>query len=165
MRILESDRLILRPWKISDLDDLHEFMSNEKVANLAGFSVKNNKEESLKILKQFIIDSSDSLWAVELKNINKVIGWIELHKYSEGIYINSKEIGCVLSQKYWGQGLMPEALRQVLSYGFNEEELDSIVCSHFVNNNQSKRAIEKSGFKYAKANDNKVYYCLNKSDF
>ncbi|NOW82701.1 RimJ/RimL family protein N-acetyltransferase [Clostridium beijerinckii] len=60
---------------------------------------------------------------------------------------------------------MPEALRQVLSYGFNEEELDSIVCSHFVNNNQSKRAIEKSGFKYAKANDNKVYYCLNKSDF
>ncbi|NOW82700.1 RimJ/RimL family protein N-acetyltransferase [Clostridium beijerinckii] len=51
MRILESDRLILRPWKNSDLDDLHEFMSNEKVANLAGFSVKNNKEESLKILK------------------------------------------------------------------------------------------------------------------
>jgi len=165
MKLLESSRLILRPWKISDLDDLHEFMSNEKVANLAGFSVRNSKEESLKILKQFIIDSSDSLWAVGLKNTNKVVGWIELHKYSEGIDINSKEIGCVLSQKYWGQGLMPEAFKQVLSYGFNEEELDSIVCSHFVNNNQSKRLIEKSGFKYVKASNNKVYYCLKKSDF
>ncbi|WP_455791921.1 GNAT family N-acetyltransferase [Clostridium butyricum] len=31
MKILESKRIILRPWKISDLDDLHEFMSNEQV--------------------------------------------------------------------------------------------------------------------------------------
>ena len=46
MRILESNRLILRPWKISDLDDLHEFMSNEKVANLAGFSVRTTKKRA-----------------------------------------------------------------------------------------------------------------------
>lgn len=82
MKILESKRIILRPWQISDLDDLHEFMSNEQVARLAGFKVKKNKGESLRILKQFIIDSSDSLWAVELKNNNKVIGWVELHEYT-----------------------------------------------------------------------------------
>lgn len=40
MRILEGNRLILRPWNSSDLDDLHEFMSNKEVANLAGFNVK-----------------------------------------------------------------------------------------------------------------------------
>ena len=165
MRILQSNRLILRPWKISDLDDLHEFMSNKEVASLAGFNVRNSKEESLNILKQFIVDSSNSLWAIELKNIKKVIGWIELHKYSERIDKNSKEIGCVLSQEYWGRGLMPEALKQVLNYGFNEENLNSIVCSHFVNNNQSKRVIEKLGFKYVKAGDNKTYYCLNKINF
>ena len=165
MKILESNRLILRPWKISDLDDLHEFRSNKEVANLAGFNVKQSKEESLNILKQFIVDSSNSLWAVELKNINKAIGWIELHKYPEGIDKNSKEIGCVLSQKYWGQGLIPEALNQVLYYGFNKENLDFIVCSHFVNNNQSKRVIEKCCFKYAKTSNDKIYYCLNKSDF
>ena len=165
MKILESNRLILRPWKISDLDDLHEFRSNKEVANLAGFNVKNSKEESLNILKQFIIDSYNSLWAIELKNINKAIGWIELHKYSEGIDKKSREIGCVLSQKYWGQGLMPEALKQVLNYGFNEEKLNSIVCSHFATNNRSKRVIEKLSFKYVKASNNKIYYCLNKSDF
>lgn len=165
MRILESNRLILRSWKISDLDDLHEFMSNKKVATLAGFNVKNSKEDTLNILKQFIIDSSNSLWAIELKNLNKAIGWIELRKYSEGIDKNSKEIGFVLSQGYWGQGLIPEAIKQVLYYGFNEEKLNSIICSHFINNNQSKRAIEKCCFKYVKKSNDKVYYCLNKNDF
>ena len=114
MRILEGNRLILRPWNSSDLDDLHEFMSNKEVANLAGFNVKNSKEDTLKILKQFIIDSSNSLWAIELKKNNKAIGCIELHKYIEGIDKNSKEIGFVLSQRYWGQGLMPEAIKLVL---------------------------------------------------
>ena len=165
MRILEGNRLILRPWNSSDLDDLHEFMSNKEVANLAGFNVKNSKEDTLKILKQFIIDSSNSLWAIELKKNNKAIGCIELHKYIEGRDKNSKEIGFVLSQRYWGQGLMPEAIKLVLHYGFNEEKLDSIICSHFFNNNQSKRAIEKCCFKYVKKSSDKIYYCLNKSDF
>jgi len=43
MKILESNRLILRAWKISDLDDLHEFTSNEEVASMAGFHVKNTE--------------------------------------------------------------------------------------------------------------------------
>ena len=66
MKILDSNRLILRTWNISDLDNVHEFMSNKEVANLAGFNVKNSKEEILNILKQFIIDSYNSLWAIEL---------------------------------------------------------------------------------------------------
>ncbi|WP_026896232.1 GNAT family N-acetyltransferase [Clostridiisalibacter paucivorans] len=164
MKILKSNRLILRPWKFSDLDDLHEFTSNKKVANLAGFNVKNSKDESLNILNQFVIDSSSSLWAIELKNSNKAIGWIELHSPTEGTDKNSKEIGFVLSQKYWGQGLMPEAIKQVISYGFFEGKIDSIVCSHFTNNVQSKRVIEKCGFKYIIKNNDKLYYRLNKSN-
>ncbi|WP_283624404.1 GNAT family N-acetyltransferase [Clostridium butyricum] len=164
MKILESKRIILRPWQISDLDDLHEFMSNEQVARLSGFKVKRNKGESLRILKQFIIDSSDSLWAVELKNNNKVIGWVELHEYPNRINKNSKEIGCVLSEKYWGQGLVPEALKEVISYGFNEERLKFIICSHFLNNNQSKRIIEKCGFNYVEVSNEKAYYCMLKNE-
>ena len=164
MKILESKRIILRPWQISDLDDLHEFMSNEQVARLAGFKVKKNKGESLRILKQFIIDSSDSLWAVELKNNNKVIGWVELHEYTNRINKDSKEIGCVLSEKYWGQGLMPEALKEVISYGFNEQRLKFIICSHFLNNNQSKRIIEKCGFNYVEVSNEKAYYCMLKNE-
>lgn len=165
MRVLESKRLILRPWKISDLDDLHELTSNKEVASLAGFNVKNNKMDTLNILEQFIIDSSNSLWAIELKSLNKVIGWVELHKFLEKMNKDWKEIGFALSQKYWGQALMPEAVKEVLNYGFKEEKVDSIVCLHFINNIRSKRVIEKCGFKYAKKSDDKIYYLLNKVDF
>lgn len=53
-----------------------------------------------------------------------------MHEYPNRINKNSKEIGCVLSEKYWGQGLMPEALKEVISYGFNKERLKFIICSH-----------------------------------
>lgn len=158
MKILESNRLLLRAWKISDLDDLHEFTSNEEVARMAGFHVKNTENETLRILKQFIIDSSESLWAIEFKESHKVIGWIELHLHWQ--QINSKEIGFVLSQKYWGLGIMSEAVTKVLHYGFSEEKIDSIVCSHFINNIQSKRVIEKCGFKHVSKSNDKIYYSI-----
>jgi len=160
MEILKSNRLILRSWKICDLDDLHEFTSNERVASMAGFKVKSTENETLNILKQFIIDSTDSLWAIEFKESHKVIGWVELHTYLQNEQTNSKEIGFVLSQKYWGLGIMAEAVITVLHYAFSEENIDSIVCSHFINNIQSKIVIEKCGFKYERKSTDKIYYSL-----
>ena len=160
MKILKSNRLILRSWKICDLDDLHEFTSNEKVASMAGFNVKNTKNETLNMLKQFIIDSTDSLWAIELEESHKVIGWVELHTHLQNEQTNSKGIGFVLSQKYWGVGIMAEAVITVLHYGFSEENIESIVCSHSINNIQSKTVIEKCGFKYERKSNDRVYYSI-----
>ena len=53
MKVLKTSRLILRNWHISDLDDLHEFISNKKVSDLAGFKVRKNKEESLGLIERF----------------------------------------------------------------------------------------------------------------
>ena len=175
MKTLKSDRLILRNWNISDLEDLHEFVSNKKVADLAGFKIKNNKEESLRLLERFITDSDDSLWevelkeldkvvlwAIELKELNKVVGWIEVCEAKEETFRYSKEIGFTLAEEYWGQGLMIEAIGRVLDYLFNEEEIDAVVCSHFINNSQSEKAIKKCGFKFYLEDDNEKYYCLSK---
>ena len=74
--------------------------------------------------------------------------------------INSKEIGFVLSQKYWGLGIMSEAVIKVLHYGFFEENIDSVVCSHFINNIQSKRVIEKCGFRYQRKSNDRIYYSI-----
>ena len=61
-----------------------------------------------------------------------------------------REIGCVLSKDYWGRGLMPEAVKEVIKYCFEELHLDFLIYSYFVWNNQSKRVCEKCGFKYLK---------------
>jgi RimJ/RimL family protein N-acetyltransferase len=178
MRNLESDRLILRNWKISDLEDYHEIASNKKVSDLAGFRLKANKVESLNILEKFIAVSDDSkwemklkelnqlvFWAIELKEINRAIGWFELceatWKVEEEKFKYAKEIGFVLGEEYWGQGLIPEAIKLVLNYLFEEEGIQVVMCSHFINNSQSEKVIKKCGFKFYREDDEEKYYYFN----
>ena len=59
-----------------------------------------------------------------------------------------REIGYVLSKSYWGRGLMPEAVRAVTDYCFRVLGLDYLTCGHFIQNEQSRRVIEKTGFSY-----------------
>lgn len=180
MKILESERLVLRDWKISDLDDFHVISSNKKVSDLAGFRLKTSKEESFNNLKKFIAASDNSnwkvklkeldqvvFWAIELKELNKAVGWFELCEASCKLEAESfkyaKEIGFVLSEEFWGKGLMPEAIKQALSYLFIEEEIDVVVCSHFKNNNQSEKVIKKCGFELYLEDDEEKYYYASKN--
>ena len=94
-------------------------------------------------------------FALELKENHKVIGSLGLEKMSfslGGEYDNlaGREIGYVLSKAYWGRGLMPEAVKAVIAYCFQNEKYDYLICSHSVTNNQSKRVIEKCGFRFVK---------------
>lgn len=180
MKTLESERLVLRDWKTSDLDDFHEISSNKKVSDLAGFRLKTNKEDSFNNLKKFIELSDDSIckvklkelehvvfWAIELKELNKAVGWLELCEASSKPetenFKYAKEIGFVLAEEYWGQGLMPEAIKGILSYLFNEEEIDAVVCSHFKDNYQSEKAMKKCGFQFYLEDDEEKYYYVTKN--
>lgn len=149
MNLLESSRLILRSWKENDLNDLYEYASSELVGPNAGWPVHKSIEDSKLILEHFI--KSEEVYAIELKNENKVIGSIGLHhrKSDERLdALNQREVGYVLNPKYWGQGIMPEAVKVLIDYGFNNLNLDLIWCCHYEENLNSKRVCEKSGFKY-----------------
>ncbi len=61
-----------------------------------------------------------------------------------------KEIGYVLSKDYWGRGLMPEAVRRVIAFCFEEQGLDALTVGHFSKNSQSRRVIEKCGFSFVR---------------
>ena len=58
-----------------------------------------------------------------------------------------REIGYALSKDYWGQGLMPEAVKAVIDFLFNDLNLDFLICGYYNFNSQSKRVQEKCGFK------------------
>ena len=78
-----------------------------------------------------------------------------IEEYSEENYPEfesqrGREIGYALSKSCWGQGLMPEAVRAVIAYLFDEVGLDFITVGHFDWNSQSARVIEKCGFRYMK---------------
>ena len=149
MKELFTERLILREWKEDDSKDLYEYAKNELVGPSAGWTPHKDEEESKEIIRMFI-EKQDS-YAIELKSEKKVIGGIGLHdRESENDSSASvrKEIGYVLNPKYWGREIVPEAVRELIRYSFEELELDEVWCGHFDFNNNSKRVIEKCEFKY-----------------
>ena len=60
--------------------------------------------------------------------------------------LRAREIGYVLAKDCWGQGLMTEAVKEVIRWLFEEMDLDVIFCSHFLRNRRSARVQEKCGF-------------------
>lgn len=157
--VLKTKRLTLRPWKLSDLQDFYEYASIDGVGQMAGWNPHQNIEESKKILEMFIRDKRT--FALEYQG--KVIGSIGIEEYEEENYpeldsLQGREIGYVLSKAYWGNGLMPEAVRSVISYLFDTVEVDFILVGHFEWNMQSRRVIEKCGFEKVKTKKYKTQY-------
>ena len=149
-RIIETDRLILREFKLSDLDDLFEYASVNDVGERAGWSHHKDKEESLNILKMFIEEKKT--FAIVYKENNKVIGSLGIEFYgledklSEFFPYKGREIGYVIGKDYWNKGLMTEAVKAVINYLFNVLDYDFLLCGYYDKNPQSKRVQEKCGF-------------------
>jgi [ribosomal protein S5]-alanine N-acetyltransferase len=146
MKILETERMILRPWEIDDLDDLYEYAKSSNIGPDAGWEPHKDKEVSLKILQSFI--EKDEVRAIVYKENNKVIGSLGVHCDEKRKGVKAKMIGYVLSEDYWGKGLMSEAVKEVIRYLFEEEKYDIVSCYHYPFNIRSKRVIEKCGFNY-----------------
>ena len=154
---LETERLILRPFRQEDLQDFYEYASVEGVGEMAGWRHHGSIEESQEILDMFI--NEDKTFAIVLKENGKVIGSLGVEKYGMEEALTEfndylgREIGYVLSKEHLGKGYMPEAVRAVINYLFCTLELDFLTCGYFEFNSQSKRVQEKCGFKpYRKLN-------------
>lgn len=149
--VIETERLILRKFRQSDLHDLNEYASVLGVGEMAGWKHHETIEETQEILDMFI--KEDKTFAVVSKKKNKAIGSLSVEKYGledkltefNGYY--GREIGYVLSKDDWGKGMMTEAVKAVIDYLFNDLNLDFLVCGYYDCNNQSKRVQEKCGFK------------------
>ncbi len=149
---IETDRLILRAWQETDLEDFYEYAKVDGVGQMAGWLPHKDREESAKILGFFIRDKKT--FALELKENGKVIGSLGLEEREGEPLVPEKsmgrEIGYAISKDYWGRGLTPEAVKAVIDYCFRELDFDWLTCGHFVWNHQSRRVVEKCGFQYIK---------------
>lgn len=157
MKTIESDRLILRGWRMDDYLDFHEFISDEKVARCAGHFPQKDIERSKDNIKLYI--SSNQSYAIVLKGENKVIGSIGMDDIApdkELKDLKQRYIGYTINSKYWGNGYAAEAAKLFIGYLFKELDLDLVWSSHYDFNLQSKRAIEKCGLHYRFSRDVKV---------
>ena len=106
-KVIETERLILRPFRQTDLEDFYEYASVEGVGEMAGWKHHESIAESQSIMNSFI--SNDKVFAICLKENNKVIGTVGIEKYgledalTEFKDYYGRELGYVLSKDYWGK--------------------------------------------------------------
>lgn len=157
---LATERLLLRPWQESDAESLYEYAKDPEVGPIAGWPVHTSVENSREIIREVL--SAEETYAVCLKESGKAIGSIGL---MFGAASNLKlsdmegEIGYWIGVPFWGQGLIPEAVRELLRHGFEDLELEKIWCGYFEGNIKSKRVQEKCGFTYHHTNED-IYWKL-----
>ena len=147
--ILETKRLILRPWEESDAENLFKYASHPDVGPIAGWAVHTSVENSREIIRRVL--SAPETYAVVLKESGQPVGSIGLMlgKASNiGLPDSEGEIGYWIGVPYWGRGLIPEAVRELMRYGFENLKLNKIWCGYFDGNEKSKRVQEKCGFHY-----------------
>lgn len=150
-KVIETERLILRSFKQTDLGDFNKYASVEGVGEMAGWEHHKNIAQSQKILNSFIND--DKVFAICLKENNTVIGSVGIEKYgleeklTEFNNYYGRELGYALSKNYWGKGFMTEAVNAIIGYLFNELDYDFLICGYYDFNERSKRVQTKCGFK------------------
>lgn len=146
--ILKGPRIILRAWNLNDLDDLYEYATMEDCTSRAGWMKIKNIDDAKFFLDHFINDKNT--FAIEYQN--KVIGNLSIHEYTDVIHpelnkYKGRAFGFVLNKHYWGQGIIPEALKLVIDYLFNDLNLDFILAERYANNLQCENVLLKVGFK------------------
>ncbi len=148
MKRLVTKRLILRPLRLTDLAAFYAYAKKPNIGPMAGWAPHRSPAESLKILKMMIAE--EEVWGITIKPNDEIVGTIGLHERNLAHMIHrAKEIGYALDDLYWGQGLVPEAVNEVLKYGFESQNLATIICGHSGENHQSRRVIDKTGFIYS----------------
>ena len=143
---IETPRLIIRRWRISDAPDMYEYAKHPDVGPAAGWKPHESLEESQNILRTMFLDQDQ--WALVDKETNKVIGSIGVMKDPSRRVEKAYEFGYVLAYEYWGQGLMLEATTEIVKYIFQQLNASVLAVGHYPFNMRSKSIIEKLGFKY-----------------
>ncbi len=147
---LRTERLVLRPWRESDAKYLFAYASDPDVGPAAGWPAHQSVEESAEAIHDVLTEPQTfAITLRDAENPDAPVGAIGL-KIGEAsdlaIGSDQAELGFWIGKPLWGMGYMPEAVREVMRYGFRELGLAAIWAGHTDDNDQSRRVQEKTGF-------------------
>ena len=145
--VMETNWLLLRPWRERDAEALFKYASNPDVGPRAGWPPHKTVKESKEIIRT--VFHNDTTWAIELKETGEPIGCIG-YLPSDGCKIPARDgeplVGYWIAKPYWNQGICTEALQAMLDHIRNTTDFKSLISGHFVDNPASGRVMEKCGF-------------------
>ena len=145
---LETPRLVLRRMTMADAEDIYAYGRDPEVSRHVLWDAYRSVGEARAYLRyiqrQYRLNDPSS-WGIELKATGRLIGTIGFMWWNKEY--KSAEVGYSLARAYWNRGLMTEALRAVLHFGFTQMDLHRIEAQHELENPASGRVMEKVGMK------------------
>ena len=153
--MLKTERLILRRWAESDAESLFEYAKDPDVGPVAGWPAHQSVDESLNVIRN--VFHGKEAYAICLKTDEKAIGAIELKLNGHTDMTDRDdecELGYWLGKPYWGQGIMPEAVKEILRHAFEDIGMTKVWVGYYDCNTKSKRVQEKAGFRYQWKSEN-----------
>lgn len=147
--ILETPRLLLRPFERQDVEAIFGYACKEEVARYVSWNVHKSIDDSLVFLENTLSSYHTSLlpnWAIVLCETNCLIGSIGLHNHVPKN--RSIEIGYVIDSLYWNKGYVTEAVQKILEICFLDLELNRVAAIYEPDNIGSGRVMEKVGMLY-----------------
>lgn len=148
-KTLETDRLILRQFRTGDADNMfRNWASDDEVTKFLTWPSHPDVNVTKQLLEEWVsgyAEPSRYNWAIELKETHELVGNISVVKLEERI--EAADMGYCMGKAWWGQGIMPEALKRVITYLFEEVGVNRIAACHDANNPKSGRVMEKAGMK------------------
>ncbi|MBI5540230.1 MAG: GNAT family N-acetyltransferase [Bacteroidia bacterium] len=151
-----STSFILRPWQISDIDSLVKYANNKKISdNLTNaFPNPDSCDDGIKFIK--IQESYNPAKAFAIVIDNEACGAIGVFQQTD-IHEKNAEMGYWLAEKHWGKGVITNAIKQTVEYGFKNFEINRIFARPFGSNLASQKVLEKAGFKFEAKFKNTIY--------
>lgn len=149
MPVLETDRLRLRKLTMHDAQDIFDYSSDSQVAQHVLWEAHRSIGESRAYLRYMLRKyraCEPASWGIEWKETGRIIGtigfmWIQSDNAAA-------EVGYSLSRAFWNRGVMTEALRAVIHYGFSTLRLNRIEAIHELDNPASGAVMRKCGMQY-----------------
>ncbi len=162
--VLQTERLWLTELVPADADALLAIRSNEEVNRFIGRS----SAQTIEVIEQFITarlhdfrQGKGLYWTIKLKGSGALIGTICYWNLDH--IANTIEIGYELLPLHKGKGFMKEAINAVITYGFNEMQLDAVTARTVVENKRSVNLLEQYLFVYTETMDGELIYKLDKA--
>ena len=169
--ILTTERLNLRCLEVYDAQQLFKLRSNKRVNKY----IVRTKQKNIEEIKAFISKINNGInnnewiyWVITLKESPKLIGTICFWNFSTKKTV--AEIGYELDPAFQGKGIMSEAIKKIVEFGFQEIELDAIEAYTHKKNNNSTKLLQKYNFKrdaerIDKENSDNIIFTLPKQDW
>ncbi|QVL33163.1 GNAT family N-acetyltransferase [Telmatocola sphagniphila] len=148
--VLETPRLLLRPFQSGDVDAYYRICSNPRMTQFTLWDTHTSREDTRLFVEQYapsrLPEKVPEPLAITLRSTGELVGSIGCFWSAQSNEV--MELGYNVAEAFWGQGIAVEASRKLLDYVFENYEVERIQARIFAGNSASGRVAVKVGMTY-----------------